>query len=203
MTKLYFLRHGEAGDRTAYMGENDHLRPLTEEGIAAMKREARFVGDMKLKLDAIVTSPLVRACETAKIVAKVFGLKAQENDLLKPGFNVAALRGRGHQARGAGIGVGAGFREQVHHRLPDPPQRRGLEVRVVRGIEPPCCLDQSEIAFVDQVQERHAEPPESPGVVHDHAKVGLHEKTECVFVAVLLNSCAKLTLVIRCQRGEA
>lgn len=92
MTKLYFLRHGEAGDRDAWMGENDELRPLTEEGIAAMKREARHVGDMKLKLDVIVTSPLVRARETAKIVAKAFGLKAQENDLLKPGFNVDALQ---------------------------------------------------------------------------------------------------------------
>jgi phosphohistidine phosphatase len=73
------------------MGENDDLRPLTEEGIAAMKREARYVGDMKLKLDAIVTSPLVRARETARIVAKAFGLKAQENDLLRPGFNLDAL----------------------------------------------------------------------------------------------------------------
>jgi phosphohistidine phosphatase len=89
--KLYFLRHGVAYEREAWQGENDELRPLTEEGIEDMKREARTLRDICPKLDAIVTSPLVRARQTAQIVAKKLGMEVQEDALLKPGFDVEAL----------------------------------------------------------------------------------------------------------------
>jgi phosphohistidine phosphatase len=92
MVKLYLLRHGVAYEREEWQGDNDELRPLTDDGIAAMKREAKVLRDMKLKLDGIITSPLVRARDTAKIVAKALDMKVKENDLLKPGFDVEALR---------------------------------------------------------------------------------------------------------------
>jgi phosphohistidine phosphatase len=89
--KLYFLRHGIAYEREAWQGENDELRPLTDEGVEDMKREARTLRNMGLKLDTIVTSPLVRARQTAKIVAKKLEMDVQEDVLLKPGFDVEAL----------------------------------------------------------------------------------------------------------------
>jgi len=92
MVKLYFLRHGVAYDREEWTGDNDELRPLTDGGVDAMKREAKAMRAMKLKLDVIVTSPLVRARDTAKIVSKALDVKVEENDLLKPGFNPKTLK---------------------------------------------------------------------------------------------------------------
>ncbi len=89
--KLYFLRHGIAYERENWEGDNDELRPLTEEGIAAMKREAKLIERLDLKLDAIITSPLVRARDTAKIVAKRLDIALAESDLLKPGFDLLML----------------------------------------------------------------------------------------------------------------
>jgi phosphohistidine phosphatase len=89
--KLYLLRHGVAYDRQDWQEENDELRPLTDDGISAMKREAARLSQMKLKLDAMITSPLVRARDTARIVAKALAMDVEENPLLKPGFNLEAL----------------------------------------------------------------------------------------------------------------
>jgi phosphohistidine phosphatase len=89
--RVYFLRHGVAYEREEWDGDNDELRPLTPDGIEAMKREAKYLHEIKLKIDALVTSPLVRAHDTAKIVAKALDLDLVESDLLKPGFNLSAL----------------------------------------------------------------------------------------------------------------
>ncbi len=89
--RLYLLRHGVAYDRENWREKDDGLRPLTDEGIVGMKREARSIGQMKLKLNAIVTSPLVRSRDTARIVAKTLDMKIDENPLLKPGFDLHAL----------------------------------------------------------------------------------------------------------------
>jgi len=65
---LYFLRHGPAFDQAEWSG-TDFDRPLTKEGRRRMAREAEAFVRLALKLDVIVTSPLVRARETAEIVA--------------------------------------------------------------------------------------------------------------------------------------
>ena len=70
-----------AYEREEWKGDNDELRPLTEDGIDAMKREAKVLRDMKLKLDMIITSPLVRARDTAKIAAKALDMEAVHRGL--------------------------------------------------------------------------------------------------------------------------
>ena len=90
-TKLYFLRHGVAYERDEWQGDNDELRPLTDEGKSAMKREAKYLKQIKLELDCLITSPLVRAHDTAQFVANALDLKLEESPLLKPGFDVVAL----------------------------------------------------------------------------------------------------------------
>ncbi len=67
--KLYFLRHGLAGERSEWKG-NDFDRPLTEDGKTKMAVEAATIAKLNLGLDAILTSPLVRAYQTAEIVAQ-------------------------------------------------------------------------------------------------------------------------------------
>ena len=57
--KLFFLRHGLAGDRSEWKG-NDATRPLTDNGVEKMQRTAATLAQLDLELDAIITSPLVR-----------------------------------------------------------------------------------------------------------------------------------------------
>jgi|SRR5579863_1909588 phosphohistidine phosphatase len=64
----YFLRHGIAVDPQAWHGSDDQ-RPLTPDGEKRMEREARAMADLDLDVDTIVTSPLLRARQTAEIVA--------------------------------------------------------------------------------------------------------------------------------------
>ena len=91
--ELYLLRHGVAyeGEEWARKSADDNLRPLTDAGIAAMEREAAYLKNAHTHIDMIVTSPLVRARDTARIVGKALGLEPRESDLLKPGFNTKDL----------------------------------------------------------------------------------------------------------------
>jgi phosphohistidine phosphatase len=91
--KLYFLRHGLAGERSEWTGD-DFDRPLTREGKKRMAREAVRMKALKLNVEYIVSSPLVRAHQTAEIVARRLGLldKLLDEELLEPGFDVKDLK---------------------------------------------------------------------------------------------------------------
>jgi phosphohistidine phosphatase len=90
--KLYLLRHGLAGDRTEWKGD-DSARPLTLGGFAKMKRTAATFAKLELDLDWILTSPLVRAYQTAEIVAKRFKMldKLVKDERLGSDFEVKFL----------------------------------------------------------------------------------------------------------------
>jgi phosphohistidine phosphatase SixA len=83
--RVFLVRHAEAAP-----GEPDELRPLTPAGRDA----ARTLGDT-LALhgpDAIVSSPLLRARETADLIARACGLAPATDDHLAPGATTEALR---------------------------------------------------------------------------------------------------------------
>lgn len=90
---LYFLRHGLAEDRMVWKGD-DALRPLTEKGKNQMERQARRMADLGLDLELILTSPLVRARQTAQITARFLHLAEHwiEDARLGPGFDLARLQ---------------------------------------------------------------------------------------------------------------
>lgn len=75
MIELYLMRHGIAAD----LGEGgvirDADRPLTMEGRAKMKQAAAGLGALDLKFNIILTSPLLRARQTAEAVAEVLDLQ--------------------------------------------------------------------------------------------------------------------------------
>ena len=73
--KLYLLRHGEAADRDDPQYPNDADRPLTPTGIRRTRALARALRRLDIEPDAIFSSPLVRARETAEIVER--GLRLQ------------------------------------------------------------------------------------------------------------------------------
>lgn len=93
--QLVIIRHAEAAP-----GSPDELRPLT----AAGREQARSLGlqlrEQGIAPDAVVSSPLLRARETAEALAGLLGLGEPEVDeRLAPGATPAdiedAARGRG------------------------------------------------------------------------------------------------------------
>jgi len=68
--ELYFLRHGIAVEPNEWGMRPDSERPLTEEGVAKFKKAALGMAKMKLEFDRVLSSPYVRALETARLALK-------------------------------------------------------------------------------------------------------------------------------------
>ncbi len=109
--KLYLVRHAIAEERSATADIRrgsgikaksrpttpDAERALTPQGKAKMTRAAQGLRKIKVRPDAILTSPLRRARETAEILAEALGgIKIEVLEELAPGTElssvVAALR---------------------------------------------------------------------------------------------------------------
>jgi phosphohistidine phosphatase len=91
---LLIVRHGPAGDRDewAKTGQDDDDRPLTTRGIRQMRRAARGLQRLVRSVDALGTSPLVRARETAGILATVYDVAPEESRVIGDGERHAILR---------------------------------------------------------------------------------------------------------------
>ncbi len=91
--ELYVMRHGAAVERGSAGYGGDTKRPLTPEG--RKKVVEITTGLMRLGFDPdwIVSSPLVRAAETAKLVAQTLGggVALDFSDALRPGGSPEAL----------------------------------------------------------------------------------------------------------------
>lgn len=74
---LLVIRHAAAMDKEEFArtGRSDDERPLTPAGKKEMARVARGLRALVPKLDALAPSPLVRARETAAIVARAYRRK--------------------------------------------------------------------------------------------------------------------------------
>ncbi len=82
--EIYFLRHANAGEQKLNPAKDD-LRPLDKLGIEQSHIVGRTLAALNLKLDAIISSPLVRAHQTASIVADEIGYQEAiiTNDALR------------------------------------------------------------------------------------------------------------------------
>ena len=69
--QLFLIRHGIAEER-GDAWPDDTKRPLTEEGMERLQRSARGLARLDVWIDVVLTSPLVRARQTADIVASAF-----------------------------------------------------------------------------------------------------------------------------------
>jgi len=79
------VRHAEAAP-----GEPDELRPLTDAG----RTVARALGE-RLRTErpeAVLSSPLLRARETAEAIARAAGIAAEADERLAPGADADAVR---------------------------------------------------------------------------------------------------------------
>jgi phosphohistidine phosphatase len=93
MDRLYLLRHGIAV-ASGSPGYEDDDRPLTNQGERRIRRIARGLVRLDVKLDRILTSPLPRAQRTAEIVADEFDAPdiLECADELRAGKDAAAIK---------------------------------------------------------------------------------------------------------------
>lgn len=92
--RIYLVRHAQAAP-----GEPDELRALNDQG----REQARQLGERfahdGVHPDAILSSPLLRARETANAIAKATGAPAEPDERLAPGATAddvrEAVAGRG------------------------------------------------------------------------------------------------------------
>lgn len=74
--KLLIIRHARAEDRSDLLSvKHDAERRLTEVGRKDMHKTAKGLREIAPAIDTVATSPLVRARETAEIVARVLGVR--------------------------------------------------------------------------------------------------------------------------------
>jgi phosphohistidine phosphatase len=85
--RLFLIRHADAE-----AGDPDELRRLSPEG----REQARALGEQLaadgVRTDAVLTSPLLRACETGEAVAAALGSSSEPSDALAPGATAVSLR---------------------------------------------------------------------------------------------------------------
>jgi phosphohistidine phosphatase len=90
MVRLHLLRHAHAGDAFEWQGD-DARRPLTAKGRKQAERLGRFMCEHGIRPDVIVSSPLLRALQTAEIVATELGMTVRRDARLGSGFGKQEL----------------------------------------------------------------------------------------------------------------
>ena len=84
---IWLLRHGDAAD-----GSPDAERPLTKKGERQSRHAGRALAALGVKMDACLTSPKVRAAETARLACEPLGVEPQLEPKLAGGpFDGEAL----------------------------------------------------------------------------------------------------------------
>ena len=117
---IWLLRHGDAED-----GSPDSERPLTEKGKNQSRAAGQALAKLGVKIDACLTSPKVRADETARLACEALGIEPQHEPKLAGGpFDAEQL------AAGLGevllVGHDPDFSMAVH-------SMTGAQVRMKKG----------------------------------------------------------------------
>ena len=90
---VYFLRHANAGERLSNP-KRDEKRALDKEGIEQCGIVGRALAAMDVQVDAIISSPLKRAAQTASLVGNELSYegKLQLEDALRPSASFTDFR---------------------------------------------------------------------------------------------------------------
>jgi phosphohistidine phosphatase len=91
---LYIVRHGIAIDPTDPKCPPDPERPLTARGVQKTRSAALGLRALGAKPDVLITSPYVRAAQTAEIFAEALEFSVEKirvSETLKPAENPAAI----------------------------------------------------------------------------------------------------------------
>src|SRR6476619_7985509 len=85
--RVYLVRHAQAAG-----GDPDDLRPLTAEGRADARALGERLAHDGVHATAVISSPLLRARETAAEIARALGCEPEADERLAPGATVDDLR---------------------------------------------------------------------------------------------------------------
>ena len=99
MRELLIIRHAIAYERDTTRWPTDDDRPLTDAGIKKFRRVARHLSALVPVPDEVLSSPLKRATQTARVLRRRAGFpRARELPALRPNGSteelIAALAGR-------------------------------------------------------------------------------------------------------------
>lgn len=72
---LLLIRHAHAGDSDPSQWPDDRERPLTDKGRKIHRRMSRLLGKLGLRPTHVLTSPWLRAAQTAQILAETLELE--------------------------------------------------------------------------------------------------------------------------------
>jgi len=78
---LYLMRHGIALPQDDPSVTQDGDRPLSQKGIKRMREAAKGVRRLKIPFDGVLTSPLLRARQTAEIVASALDMETRLEEI--------------------------------------------------------------------------------------------------------------------------
>ena len=107
MLELYLVRHGVAAERGKEWPD-DSKRPLTADGIARLRRSAKGLNAIDVTFDQIVTSPLVRARQTADVLSEELKGKppiATADALAPAGSSAAVMQELARHVRNARVAL--------------------------------------------------------------------------------------------------
>ena len=86
--QLYLLRHADAGDPMAWPGD-DTERPLSAKGKRQARRLGSMLADIGWKPDVILTSPRLRAVQTARLVGRAVDVTPDDEPRLASAFELS------------------------------------------------------------------------------------------------------------------
>jgi phosphohistidine phosphatase len=78
---LYLMRHGIAAAKDDASVKHDGERPLTDKGIKRLRKAAKGVSRLRIPFDCVLTSPLMRARQTAEIVTRTLGIEDRLDEI--------------------------------------------------------------------------------------------------------------------------
>ncbi len=102
--EIYLLRHAHAGDAAAWDGP-DATRPLSSRGRRQASQLGQFLADRAFAPDSILTSPKLRARQTAELVCDALGLGGAVDDRLAGELDLDVLASLVEGAGGTSIVV--------------------------------------------------------------------------------------------------
>jgi len=132
---LHLIRHAHAGDPEAWDGP-DAARPLSEKGRSQAERLGRYLADIGFRTEAILTSPKLRALQTAEIVAAHLGVDVVEDHRLAGALDLdtvaAILKDADDTERPVLVGHDPDFSELVSilSDSANTPMRKGALARI-------------------------------------------------------------------------
>jgi phosphohistidine phosphatase len=131
---VYFLRHANAGQKKLNP-KKDEKRPLDDEGIRQCTQMGRMLSAMDVAVDAVISSPLKRATQTAALVANEIGYegKLHIEDALRPEAKYENFRDmmRNHAKHEAVMVVGhnPNFSSFLGHFISQNGERANVEMK--------------------------------------------------------------------------